>query len=102
MTADERQLFRPETGFTEPQTLTQTSVASQQTANQNQQFPVQTLDFASSRSRNTSMASQQTANQNQPIPMQAIFRVQAETMGQGTENEKSYGVPRFVKKWGLI
>ena len=34
--------------------------------------------------------------------MQAIFRVQAETMGQGTENEKSYGVPRFVKKWGLI
>ena len=46
-----------------------TSVASQQTPNQNQPFPMQTLDFTSSRSRNTSVASQQTPNQFQPFPM---------------------------------
>ena len=49
-----------------------TSVASQQTPNQNQPFPMQMLDFASSRSRNTSVASQHTPNQNQPFPMQTL------------------------------
>ena len=50
-----------------------TSVASQQTAHQNQQpFPMHTLDFASGRSRNTSVASQQTPNQNQPFPMRTL------------------------------
>ena len=53
-----------------PQMVGFTSVASQQTAHQNQQpFPMHTIDFASGRSRNTSVASQQTPNQNQPFPM---------------------------------
>ena len=37
-----------------------TSVASQQTAHQNQPFPMETLGFVSTCTRNTSMASQQT------------------------------------------
>ena len=60
---------------TAAQDTPQISAASQQTANQNQPFPMQTLDWASSRLRNTgpnSVALQQTANQNQPFPMQTV------------------------------